>query len=71
MRGLTFLTPKDIKILHEKADFTEDQLAILKHLRKGDLSDEGIMLELQLSRNKYYDIKADLLYKIVMAAVQS
>lgn len=71
MIDLTFLTPKDVTTLHEKADFTEDQLAILKHLRKGDLSDEGIMLELQLSRNKYYKIKADLLCKIIRAAVQS
>lgn len=71
MLDLTFLTPKDVDTLHEKVDFTKDQILILKHLRKGDLSDEGIMLELQLSRNKYYKIKADLLCKIIRAAVQS
>lgn len=71
MVDLTFLTPKDVKILHEKADFTEDQLAILEHLRKGALSDDGIMTELKMSRSKYYAAKNSLFIKIVHLAVQS
>lgn len=71
MIDLSFLTPRDVKILHEKADFTADQLAILEHLRKNDLTDEGIMLELGLSRNKYYKTKNDLISKIIRLAVQS
>lgn len=71
MLDLTFLTPRDIKILHEKADFTEDQLKILEHLRKNDLSDDGIMTELKMSRSKYYATKNSLFIKIVHLAVQS
>lgn len=71
MNDLTFLTPRDVKILHEKADFTADQLAILEYLRKGNLSDDGIMLELKMSRSKYYAVKNSLFIKIVRLAVQS
>lgn len=71
MVDLTFLTLKDVKILHEKADFTADQLAILEHLRKGNLSDDGIMMELKTSRSKYYDVKNSLFIKIVHLAIQS
>jgi DNA-binding transcriptional ArsR family regulator len=68
---LSFLTKKDIEILDEKAGFTDEQRVILEHLRKNDLSDEGIMLELRLSRNKYYKIKENLIQKIIRTAVQS
>lgn len=71
MNNLTFLTPRDVKILHKKADFTEDQLTILEHLRKGNLSDDGIRMELKMSRSKYYDTKNSLFIKIVRLAVQS
>ena len=71
MVDLSFLTKKDIEILDEKADFTDEQRVILEHLRKNDLSDEGIMLKLRLSRNKYYKIKENLIQKIIRTAVQS
>lgn len=71
MVDLSFLTIKDIEILDEKAGFTDEQRVILEHLRKNDLSDEGIMLELRLSRNKYYKIKENLIQKIIRTAVQS
>lgn len=71
MIDLTFLTPRDVKILHEKAEFTKDQLKILEHLRKNDLSDDGIMIELKMSRSKYYATKNSLFIKIIHAAVQS
>lgn len=71
MVDLSFLTIKDIEILNEKAGFTDEQKIILEHLRKNDLSDEGIMLELRLSRNKYYKIKENLIQKIIRTAVQS
>lgn len=71
MIDLSFLTPRDVKTLHEKVDFTRDQLAILEHLRKSDLSDEGIMTELKMSRSKYYAVKNSLFIKIIHAAVQS
>lgn len=71
MIDLSFLTPRDVKTLHEKVDFTRDQMAILEHLRKGDLSDDGIMTELKMSRSKYYAVKNSLFIKIIHAAVQS
>lgn len=70
MVDLSFLTQKDIETLKEKAKFNEDQLVILNHLILGDKTDEGIMLELKLSRNKYYKIKANLISKIIRIAVQ-
>lgn len=71
MFDLSFLTVKDIEVLDKKAGFTDEQRIILEHLRKNDLSDEGIMLELRLSRNKYYKIKENLIQKIIRTAVQS
>lgn len=70
MFDLTWLTVKDIEVLDQKAEFTEEQRIILEHLRKNDLNDEGIMLELRLSRNKYYKIKENLMQKIIRTAVQ-
>lgn len=71
MFDLSFLTKKDIEVLREKAELSEEQWAILEHLRRNDLTDEGIMLELCLSRNKYYRIKEKLFEKIIRTAVQS
>ncbi len=71
MVDLSFLTIKDIEILDQKAGFTEEQRVILEHLRKNDLTDEGIMYELRLSRNKYYKTKENLIQKIIRTAVQS
>lgn len=71
MFDLSFLTKKDIEVLNEKAELTEEQKIILEHLRKNDLSDDGIMMELRLSRNKYYKMKEKLFEKIIRTAVQS
>lgn len=71
MFDLSFLTKKDIEVLNEKAELTEEQKIILEHLRRNDLTDDGIMLELRLSRNKYYKIKEKLFEKIIRTAVQS
>ena len=71
MFDLSFLTKKDIEVLNEKAELTEEQKIILEHLRRNDLTDDGIMLELRLSRNKYYKIKEKLFEKIIRTAAQS
>lgn len=71
MFDLSFLTAKDVAVLEEKAELTDEQKIILEYLRKNDLTDEGIMLKLCLSRNKYYKIKEKLFEKIIRAAVQS
>ena len=40
-------------------------------LVKNDLADDGIMLELHLSRNKYYKIKLNAVYKIIKHAANN
>lgn len=70
MMDFSFLTKKDVEILNQKIGFTDDQRVILEHLRKNDLSDEGIMRELGMSRSKYYASKNYLLIKIIHSAVQ-
>ena len=72
MIDLSFLTNYDIQVLEEKGDLTKEQTVILKHLQKQDLTDEGIMRELNISRrNKYYKIKENLIHKIIRIAIQS
>lgn len=70
MVNLSFLTLQDVKHLAEKIGFTDDEAVILEHLVKDDMNDTGIMLNLGLSRNKYYDKKCNLIYKIIRYAAQ-
>lgn len=71
MGDLTWLTPKDVKVLKEKVNLTDDETEMLEYLRKGRYNDDGIMLEMCLGRKKYYKIKGDLEDKIILAAVRS
>lgn len=71
MTDLSFLTKKDIETLESKIILTDDEKAILLHLVKSDLNDNGIMFSLNLSRNKYYKTKNNLINKIIRAAIQS
>lgn len=71
MFDLTDLTTKDIAVLHSKVEFTAEQLEMLEYLRRGELSDDGIMLRMCLSRNRYYAMKHKIFDKIIKAAVQS
>ena len=68
---LSWLTAKDIKVLNEKVTLTDDEAEMLEYLRRGNLTDDGIMLKMCLSRNKYYKIKGKIEDKIIKAAVQS
>lgn len=70
MVNLSFLTLQDVKHLAEKIGFTDDEAVILEHLVKDDMNDSGIMLDLGLSRNKYYDKKCNLIYKIIRYAAE-
>lgn len=70
MVNLSFLTLQDVKHLAEKIGFTDDEAVILEHLVKDDMNDSGIMLNLGLSRNKYYDKKCNLIYKIIRYAAE-
>ena len=57
MIDLSFLSKSEVEHLDEQIGFTDIEKEIIKHLVKNDLTDDGIMLELHLSRNKYYKIK--------------
>ena len=70
MVNLSFLTLQEVKHLAEKIGFTDDEAVILEHLVKDDMNDTGIMLILGLSRNKYYDKKCNLIYKIIRYAAE-
>lgn len=71
MLDLSFLTKSDVQHLDEKIGFTAEERIILYHLAYNDMTDYGIMLELNISRNRYYKIKSNLLSKIVREAVRS
>ncbi len=70
MVNLSFLTLRDIENLAKKIGFTDDEKYILEHLVRDDMNDSGIMLNLGLSRNKYYDKKCNLIYKIIRYAAE-
>lgn len=71
MIDLSFLTRQELENLNNKIGFTDTELTILEHLVKQDLNDDGIMLSLHMSRNKYYKIKLNAIYKIIRHAVNN
>lgn len=72
MYDLTFLTKKEAETLIEKAAFTDEQLVTFMHLWRGDLSDVGIMMELGVSNNRFYNkIKPEIYMKIIKIAAES
>lgn len=71
MIDLSFLSKSEVEHLDEQIGFTDIEKEIIKHLVKNDLTDDGIMLDLHLSRNKYYKIKLNVVYKIVRYAANN
>lgn len=71
MLDLSFLSQRDIAVLDKKTGFTEDEKIILNHLARNDMTDDGIMLELSINRNRFYKIKTNLINKIIREAIQS
>lgn len=71
MGDLSWLSQKDLAVLKKKVTFTDEEAEMLEYLRKGNLNDDGIMLKMCLSRNKFYKIKGKIEDKIIKAAVQS
>lgn len=71
MIDLSFLSKSEVEHLDDKIGFTDIEKEIIKHLVKNDLTDDGIMLELHLSRNKYYKVKLNAVYKIVRYAANN
>lgn len=70
MVDLSFLTKTDVDRINDKLDLSDDELYILTELRKCRLNDEGIMYELNLSRNKFYKLKTALVEKLIRLAIQ-
>lgn len=71
MIDLSFLTKSEVKHLDEQIGFTETEKEIIEHLVKNDLTDDGIMLKTNLSRNKYYKVKLNAVYKIIRYAANN
>lgn len=71
MLDLSFLSQRDIATLDKKIGFTEDEKIIINHLAQNDMTDDGIMLELSINRNRFYKIKTNLINKIIREAIQS
>lgn len=71
MIDLSFLSKSEVEHLDDKIGFTDTEKEIIEHLVKNDLTDDGIMLKLHLSRNKYYKVKLNAVYKIVRYAANN
>lgn len=70
MINLTFLSKKDVERLSENIGFTDNELHILNNLVADKYTDDGLMLNMHLSRNKFYEIKRTMFYKIIKYATE-
>ena len=70
MNTIEYLTDGEYKKLIDNIDFTNDELVVIKHLRKNDLTCEGIAMELGVSYHKFKTIKANALLKIFKQATK-
>lgn len=59
-----FIQPEYERII-ELARFTEDQKKVFDLLNSDKYTDEGIMLELNFSRKRYYTIKKKVMNKVI------
>lgn len=69
--NLSFLTNKEVDNFKKNNILTDDEEQILYHLRKQDMDDTSIMLELCLRRNTYYDIKKQLISKLIRTGLDT
>lgn len=69
--NLSFLTNKEVDNFKKNNILTDDEEQILYHLRKQDMDDTSIMLELCLIRNTYYDIKKQLISKLIRTGLDT
>lgn len=70
MIDFSFLSKQDVDRLNDKLDLSDDEIFILTELRKQNLNDEGIMYQMNLSRNKFYKIKTRLIEKMIRLALK-
>lgn len=69
--NLSFLTNKEVDNFKKNNILTDDEEQILYHLQKQDMDDTSIMLELCLRRNTYYDIKKQLISKLIRTGLDT
>lgn len=68
--NLNTLTHSEFERLKSKLNLNEDELKLIELLASGKYSDEGIMLNMHISRNKFYQIKKNISDKILRAAAE-
>jgi hypothetical protein len=61
---ISSLTKSEIQHIRDEANFSPDQLAVFEALNKDTYYDYAIMVNLGLSRNRYYEVKHIVLGKI-------
>lgn len=68
MNSVEFLTANEFEKLKSNLELTEQERFILEHMRRNDLTNEGMALELNISLHKFKQIKASLKMKIYKRA---
>lgn len=68
MNSVEFLTVNEFEKLKSNLELTEQERFILEHMRRNDLTNEGMALELNISSHKFKQIKASLKMKIYKQA---
>ena len=62
---ISCLIREDIERINHDAAWTNDQAKIFNYLLTDHYTDEGIMLNMGISRNRYYRIKRQVLNKLI------
>lgn len=57
-------TKSELQRIRDEANFSPDQLAVFEALNKDTYYDYAIMVNLGLSRNRYYEVKHIVLGKV-------
>ena len=68
---MSVLSQRDMAPRDKKRGFTEDEKIIRTPLARNDMTDDSIMFELSINRNRFYKIKTNLINKIIREAIQS
>ena len=59
------LTEKELRLIVEQGNLTEDQRKLLLLLARHNMSDPGAMAKLNIAGAKYYTTKAELTLKVL------
>lgn len=70
MNSIIFLSNNEFENIKKNCDFTEQELYILEHMRKDDLTNEGMAMNLNISAHKFKQVKSLMQLKIYRQAAQ-